>query len=251
MAFRRFLSVRGSSTKIIYSDNGSNFLGAESEMKRGLERIKRQEVCRELSPQGIEFRHSPPLAIHQGGVWEAVLRLVRKAMAAVMADLHFRTLTDEGLLTLVKEIEYMLNCRPLTRVSADTDDFRALSPMTLLNGCLEPDLPMDVFVNSDGLRAAYRTSQRQADLFWQRWRPEYLTMLRKRRKWLIPQENIRPNTLVLLKNDNVPRCVWPRDIVTAVMPDRDQLCRRVMVRTANGKEFVRDITKICVLECDV
>ena len=172
-------------------------------------------------------------------------------MAAMLADKYFRTLTDKGLTTLIKEIEYVLNCRPLTRVSADPDDFRALTPMTLLNGCIEPDLPMDVFVNSDGLRAAYRASQRQADLFWQRWRPEYLTMLQKRHKWLVPKENVQPNTLVLLKDENVPRCVWPRAIVTAVMPDRDNLCRRVMVRTANGKEFMRDIRKICVLECDV
>ena len=54
---------------------------------------------------------------------------------------------------------------------------------------------MDVFVNSDSLHASYRARQRQADIFWQRWRPE--SMLQKRRKRLIPHENIRPNTLVL------------------------------------------------------
>ena len=86
-------------------------------------------------------------------------------MNAMMDDRHFRTLTDEGLLTLAKEIEFTLNCSPLTRVSADPEDVKALSPMTLLNGCIEPGLPMDVFVNSDGLRASYRASQRQADVF--------------------------------------------------------------------------------------
>ena len=49
-------------------------------------------------------------------------------MNAMMDDCHFPTLADKGLLTLVKEIKFILNCRPLTRVSADPEDFRALSP---------------------------------------------------------------------------------------------------------------------------
>ena len=249
MTLRRFLASRGSSTKIIYCDNATNFVGAESELKRGLERLRRREIGNELSSRGIQFRHSPPLASHQGGVWEAIIRLVRKGMRALMADKYFRTLTDEGLSTLLKEIEQILNCRPLTRVSADPDDFRALSPMTLLNGCIEPEQPFDVFLNSDGLRGSYRASQRQADMFWDRWRPEYLTLLQKRQKWFVPHENIRENSLVLIKDDKAPRCSWPRGIVTAIIPDRDQVCRRVVVRTSDGKSFVRDVRKICVLEC--
>ena len=251
MALRRFLSARGSSTKTIYCDNGTNFIGARSELKRGLERLRRREICNELSPRGIAFRHSPPLASHQGGVWEAILRLVRKAMDAVLTDKYYRKLSDEGLWTLLKEIEYMLNCRPLTRVSSDPEDFRALSPMTLLNGCIDPQLPSDVFVNSDGLRASYRASQMQADLFWQRWRLEYLSMLQKRHKWIVPRDNIRPNSLVLLKEEDVPRNSWPKGVVVSVIPDRDGICRRAVVRTVNGKELVRDIRKLCVLECDV
>ena len=251
MALRRFLSARGSSTKTIYCDNGTNFIGARSELKRGLERLRRREICNELSPRGIAFRHSPPLASHQGGVWEAILRLVRKAMDALLTDKYYRKLSDEGLWTLLKEIEYMLNCRPLTRVSSDPEDFRALSPMTLLNGCIDPQLPSDVFVNSDGLRASYRASQMQADLFWQRWRLEYLSMLQKRHKWIVPRDNIRPNSLVLFKEEDVPRNSWPKGVVVSVIPDRDGICRRAVVRTVNGKELVRDIRKLCVLECDV
>ena len=251
MALRQFLAARGSSTKTMYCDNGTNFIGARSELKLGLERLRRQEICNELSPRGIAFRHSPPLASHQGGVWEAILRLVRKAMDAVLTDKYYRKLSDEGLWTLLKEIEYMLNCRPLTRVSSDPEDFRALSPMTLLNGCIDPQLPSDVFVNSDGLRASYRASQMQADLFWQRWRLEYLSMLQKRHKWIVPRDNIRPNSLVLLKEEDVPRNSWPKGVVVSVIPDRDGICRRAVVRTVNGKELVRDIRKLCVLECDV
>ena len=82
MALRRFLATRGNSTETIYCDNATNFIGDELELKRGLKRIKRREICNELAPRGIEFKHSPPLVSHKGGVWEAIIRLVRKAMTA-------------------------------------------------------------------------------------------------------------------------------------------------------------------------
>ena len=70
---------------------------------------------------------------------------------------------------------------------------------------------------------------------------KYLTMLQKRHKWLLPEPNIEPNTLVLVKDENVPRGVWPKGVVVSVSPGRDQVCRRAVVRMANGREFVRDI----------
>ena len=108
MALRRFLAVRGASTKTIYCDNATNFIGAQAELKRGLKRLRAREIVNELSPRGIQFRHSPPLASHQGGAWEAIVRLVRKAMTALTADKYYRTLRDEELLTLFKEIECII-----------------------------------------------------------------------------------------------------------------------------------------------
>ena len=76
-------------------------------------------------------------------------------------------------------------------------------------------------------------------------------MLQKRHKCLVPQKNISPNTLVLIKEDTVPRGVWPKGIVVSVIPDRDEVCRRAVIRTTNEKEFVRDKRKLYVLEADV
>ena len=82
MAFRRFLAMRDASTETIYCDNATNFVGVWTELKCGLERKKQKEIMNKLAPRKIEFRYSPPLASHQGGVWEATIRLVRKALNA-------------------------------------------------------------------------------------------------------------------------------------------------------------------------
>ena len=103
MVLQRFLTPRGGLTETIYCDNATNFVGSRTEWKRGFERIKQKEIINELASRGIAFRHFPPLSSHQGDVWEAIIRLVRKALNAVMTDRYYRIPTDEELLTLLKK----------------------------------------------------------------------------------------------------------------------------------------------------
>ena len=125
--------------------------------------LDRRKVIDDLATRGIVWRHSPPLASHQGGVFESIIRLVRKTMTGLMEDRYWRTLSDDQLLTLAKEIEHILNCRPLTRSSLDPDDLSAISPMTILTSCLAPATSPDVFHDSGGLRLNWRASQLWAE----------------------------------------------------------------------------------------
>ena len=174
MTMRQFLEVCGHGTRIIYLDNGTNFTGASAELKRGLKRLDDHKITNKLAPCGIEGKHTSPLASHQGGIYEAIIRLVHKTMASMVADRHLRTLTDEGLLTLFKETECILNNRPLTRVGTEHSDVEALTPSMLLTGSVCPGLPNDVFLTSDSMRLSWRACQFRADEFWRRWRAEYL-----------------------------------------------------------------------------
>ena len=244
MAMRRFLAVRGHGTGIVYSENGTNFTGASAELKRGLKRLDDHKTTNELAPCGIEWRHTPPLASHQGGIYEAIIRLVRKTMASMVADRHLRTLTDEGLLTLFKEIECILNNLPSTRVGTELGDVEALTPSMLLTGSVCPGLPNDVFLSSDSMRSSWHACQFLADEFWRRWRAEYLPLLQRRQKWLAPQRNFKVGDLVLLVEDSPHRNLWPKGVVEEVLPDRDDIERRVKVRTADQKTFLRDIRKL-------
>ena len=250
-ALRRFLAVRGNATRVIFSDNATNFVGAEAELMRGLRELDRRKIIDDLATRGIVWRHSPPLASHQGGVFESIIRLVRKTMTGLMEDRYWRTLSDEQLLTLAKEIEHILNCRPLTRSSFDPNDLSAISPMTILSGCLDPVSSPDVFHDSDCLRSNWRASQMWAEKYWKRWKAEYLPTLQRRQKWLTPHTNFAVNDLVLMVGEDSPRNDWPKAIITEVMPHADGKVRRVKIRAANGKTYVRDVRKLCRLEGDL
>ena len=111
-------------------------------------------------------------------------------MTALMDDRKLRTLSDEGLATLLREVQRILNRRPLTKASTNPDDSRALCLQDILTGAADDAFPPDIFVSSDGLKASYRLSQRYAEEFWRRFVIDYVPTLNKRQKWLAPQRNL-------------------------------------------------------------
>ena len=67
-ALRRFISRRGA-VRSIHSDNGTNFVGAESEMKRGLEEMDHKKVKDFLLKEQCNYilwKKNPPRASHMG-----------------------------------------------------------------------------------------------------------------------------------------------------------------------------------------
>ena len=64
-----------------------------------------------------------------GGIWEALIKPVKRALKVVIQD---RLFTDEMLTTLMCEVESMLNQRPLTYFSDDVNDYECLTPNLFL-----------------------------------------------------------------------------------------------------------------------
>ena len=82
-ALRRFISRRG---KIghLYSDNGSNFVGANRVLKEALKEWNMGKISNFLLRNEIEWSYNTTLASHFGGCWERLIRSVRRTMASFM-----------------------------------------------------------------------------------------------------------------------------------------------------------------------
>ena len=65
----RFTARRGS-PKIIRSDNGRNFVGAERELRAAQRAWDQEKLQGEMSSKGNKWMFNPPAASHMGGVWE-------------------------------------------------------------------------------------------------------------------------------------------------------------------------------------
>jgi len=125
---RRFLNRRGA-PRFIYSDNGTNFVGAERELKTAIENWNQTQINKELLQRGTQWVFQPPKASHASGVWERLIRSTGKALKAILKE----SLVEEELaVTVLTEEESILNSRPLCAASDDPNDCEPLTPNHLL-----------------------------------------------------------------------------------------------------------------------
>ncbi|GFU27744.1 integrase catalytic domain-containing protein [Trichonephila clavipes] len=83
-ALRRFIARRSCPSKII-SDNGSNFKGASSHLKKLVD-LCLQEVQNFLSLKGIEWSFIPPYTSHFGGLWESAIKSAKQLLINVVSS---------------------------------------------------------------------------------------------------------------------------------------------------------------------
>lgn len=65
-ALRRFICRRGQVSHL-RSDNGTNFVGAERELREALASLNHDRIERALSKKGIKWSFNPPAGSHHGG----------------------------------------------------------------------------------------------------------------------------------------------------------------------------------------
>ena len=94
----------------------------------------------------------------------------------------------------------------------------------------------------------WRAVQAAANMFWHRWRKEYLPTLLEQRKWYQKSKNLKFRDLVIIQSENIPRPHWPLSRVIEAYPGNDGgIVRTVKVKTPNN-EFIRPSGKLCLLE---
>ena len=193
----------------------------------------------------IEWHFIPPSASHMGGVWERIVKSVKRVLRAVLKDVNVQ---DEALHTALCEVEKILNDRPITPNAVEVQDPEPLTPSKLLllkgNPCESPGAfdKRDTHYNR-----RFKQAHLVANHFWERWVKEYLPLLQERSKWFDTVRNLRAGDIVLVCDENTPRGQWPMGVIEDVFKGRDSLVRSVTLRLGQ-KQLTRPIAKLCLLE---
>ena len=109
---RRFIARRGM-LATIWSDNGTNVLGAAKQIKKLVSDPEMSDYC---AHQGIHWKFAPEHAPHFGRLWEAFVKSFKQYLRRVVGEAK---LTYEELATTLTQIEACLNSRPLTHFPDD------------------------------------------------------------------------------------------------------------------------------------
>ncbi|KAL0146847.1 hypothetical protein M9458_057786, partial [Cirrhinus mrigala] len=243
-AIRHFICRRGQVT-IMRSDNGTNFVAAERELREAIQQLDNYKIERALQPKKIKWIFNSPAASHQGGIWERQIRTARRILNSLLKE---QAVNDDCLKTIMCEVESIINGRPLTSVSDDANDVEPLTPNHLLLLKSQPIMPPGIFCKDDTYaRRRWKQVQYLADLFWTRWTREYLPLLQERQKWLKPRRNSMMGDVVLLVDGSSPRNSWVMGKIVETLPDSSGTVRRVKLKTKTSI-LERPVNKLCLLK---
>ncbi len=241
MGIERFIARLGAPA-IIWSDNGTNFVGAEKELLQFVQGWDQVQISSSMVEKGIHWKFNPPAAPHHGGSWERLVRSFKRVFYAVVGS---RRLTDEILSTTFCLVEQILNARPLSPASSDPNDLTALTPNHFLLGrSVTSPSAIPVTDNDFNHRNRYIRAQSYANAVGSRWLNEYVPDLQKRTKWTTSEvQKLKSGDLVWVVESTSPRGFYPMARIVSLRYGADGFARSAELRTASGS-FVRPVVKL-------
>ncbi|XP_065223148.1 uncharacterized protein LOC135847518 [Planococcus citri] len=243
-ALQRFVGRRGLPNSIT-SDNGTNFVGADAELRRQVAALEKDDAVQNYCvSQQVTWKFNPPSAPHMGGIFEALVRSTKYHFKRVVGN---QILTFEEMATILIQIEAILNSRPLTPLSSpDETHFEVLTPAHLLIGRPINAAPSDYNdINGLSYSKRWHLLNQLRNSFWRQWAQEYLRTLQKRTKWRSPVSRpIQIDDIVLISDEQSPPLVWPLGRITKLYPGKDGQIRVVDLRTRNGACLQRPVAKL-------
>ena len=184
---RRFISRR-CYPSLLWSDHGTNFIGANCEIKELIIQLKEQKTQQDIAEfcatHKMEWKFIPEHSPHFGGIWEVA---VKSHLRCVIGEVKF---TFEEMYTVLTQIEACLNSCPLVPVNnPDDDGIEVLTPGHFLIGqplMALPDPAMSY--QSVSLLRRWHLCQTLVRHFWKRWHWSIFPLFRKFQNGLIHLE---------------------------------------------------------------
>ena len=237
------------SLRKMYSDNGSNFRGANREISESIAAWDKTELHEKLGDIGVTWEFGPAASGHSGGVWERLIGIVKRSLKACIGN---RTLNVDQFDTLVAGVAGIVNRRPLTPANNDLNNLMVLSPAHFI-------YPYE-FVNSgpsvlpplsqlgDHLRSSWTQTREVLDDFWRRWQSEYVETLLRRDKWVTSGPTYKIGDVVLIIEPIQAREKWRLARITEITNSDGNHPRRFTLRDSAGNSFDRAMNGVVHIE---
>ncbi|UYV76707.1 hypothetical protein LAZ67_14001843, partial [Cordylochernes scorpioides] len=236
-ALRRFIARRGRPT-VIYSDNGTNFVGANNALKA----LNWKKIVLDQNLHKISWKFIPPTAAWWGGWWERLIRSIKDLLVRILGH---SSVYYEEMSTILCDAEATINSRPLTYIHEDFDSLIPLSPSMFLHDSKYVGVPDLDKLDSKKFQDRYQHCQRLREALRSRFRSEYLGQLVQKANERTPKLSV--GDVVIVKVEDKRRLHWPMARIVELFPGRDGHSRVAKVRTKLGT-LIRPVQKLYPLE---
>ena len=231
ISFKRFTRRRGI-PRLVVSDNAKTFKTAARVLSS---LFKLPEVQRYLLNLKIRWRFNLKRDPWWGGFFERLIRSVKRCLKKILKNAK---LSYEELLTVVTEVECVLNSRPLTYVSSK-DIEEPLTPSHLMTGRRLLSIPDEIAVEKEKTSEVSLLTRRQRYLllllshFWNCWKRECVVELREHhriKKGTFTGHSIQLGDIAtVMEEGRSNRGTWKLGKVQDVHPGNDGLVRGATV----------------------
>jgi len=194
MAFDRFTSDFGVPSLVV-SDNATGFVAIKRRLHAMDESIQALEQLPRFST--TEWVTVTPLAPFQNGAAEIMVRAFKRAFQRIASTAN---LTREEFETVAKQVQAVVNCRPLTTFTNNEDAWAPLRPCDFFASTV-PSTIFSAQTPSDHLMKRYRYVQTIMDKIWNRFVAEYLPNLHERTRWNNKKEIPKVGDIVVIMDD--------------------------------------------------
>lgn len=209
--------------------------------------------------QQIKWKFIPQLAPWHGGFYERLVALVKHCLKRTL-EKHL--LDDRKLVTVIKEVESVINSRPLTQVGTEIDHVLRPADFLTLGKCLTTDsssveLPSTGTTQKIELVNSWKKGLKIRDEFKKMFIGQYLTSLRERHQHLPKQPRIQSHLkpklgdIVQIKTDAKNRENWKIGKIVDLIKGTDGECRVARVEVEDSSTLTRSIGHLYPLEADL
>ena len=264
LGLRRFIARRGTPRQIV-SDNAKQFKTASTVLNKAWsEALTSSEVQDYAVNQGIQWRFIVNLAPWMGGFYERLVGLTKRALRKTIG---MRSLTERQLITVLTEVEAVVNSRPLVYVDSDINSSLPISPLSFLSlnhnhfildfasSGEDTEFKMDERLGTaQQLLERWKRGQRCLTQFWEMWRNNYLLALRERTQLFHKKakgtvKHVPKIGDVVLLKEKLPRGQWRIGRIVKLIEGRDQLVRSARVRLSSKTILTRALNMLYPIEC--
>ena len=253
MAFMRFCNLY-TIPRYIYSDNARTFIQGGRVLQHAL---ASQEFEAKLVELNIVHVRIPLFAPHFGALWERMIRTIKSCLYKVVGK---SLLNYFEMLTIISNIQFAINNRPLTYQCAD--QLEVITPNNFLNLNRGDALHLDVDDEEIGVDSRQREKLVQSLSALQKkfaslkaeWYQSYLLSLREQGNRLFQPDwtnVIKVGEVVLIKHPVKHRPFWSLGRVEELLPGSDEKVRVVRLKLGNGQIVVHPISHLYPLELSV